>query len=237
MDDNDKDNGLLAMHARWRIAPGIEVRGQGLLDDILASKIGTGDWQNKFAWQFGGMWADAFGVSNLDFEAEWMRVEPYTYTHWNTDDDRYTTSQTLLGAQIGPNAMSYWSMLRWTPSAKWTLSLEGELVQRGENIYDSTGNLLYNAGADYNLSMTKEGNESNTHILNGRRVNVFSLTANIEFEPWRGLVVFARGTKTSVNYLNEAPVTPGVNLQGLPVSLAPQEFPEAVIAIGARALF
>ncbi|HWF43167.1 MAG TPA: hypothetical protein VG537_00860 [Candidatus Kapabacteria bacterium] len=235
--DQDKDNGLLAMHARWRVAPGFEVRGQGLLDDFLGSKIGTGWAQNKFAWQLGGMWAGAFGISNLDWEAEWMRVEPYTYTHWNTDDNRFTNSGTLLGAQIGPNAESYWSALRWAPSEKWTFSLEGELVLRGENLYDSTGKLLYNAGADYNLSTTQESNDSQTYILNGRRVNIFTITATAQFEPWRGIVVFARGTKSSVNYLSEAPVTPGVNLQGLPISLAPREFPETLVAVGARVLF
>ena len=231
---NDRDNGLLGAHTRWRMAPGIEVRGQALVDDIYASKIGTGWWQNKFAWQFGGMWAGAFGQPDLDFAAEWIRVEPYTYSHFDPDN-RFSTSQTLLGAQIGPNAMSYWSSLKWRPSSRWLVSLEGQLVERGENLYDSTGMLLYNAGADYTLSTTKESNESQTYILNGRRVNILTLTANIEFEPWRGLVVFARGTKKSVNYLEQLPETPGVTVVG--VSYAPRELPETLIAIGARALF
>ncbi|MFI5202667.1 MAG: hypothetical protein ACHQNE_09795, partial [Candidatus Kapaibacterium sp.] len=90
--DQDKDNANMSLHARWRITPGLEVRGQGLVDDVNFSQIGTGDWQNKFAWQAGGMWAGAFGVPDLDFEGEWTRVEPYTYTHWNTDDNRYTNA-------------------------------------------------------------------------------------------------------------------------------------------------
>jgi hypothetical protein len=237
LQDQDKDNALLGMHSRWRIAPGVEIRGQMEIDDIVASKIGDGRWDNKFAWQFGGMWASAFGIPDLDFEAEWIRVEPYFYTHWNTDDDRYTNSNTLLGAQIGPNAMSYWGMFRWAPAAAWTFSIQGQLIQRGENIYDSTGKLIYNAGADFNLSMTPEGNPNDTRILYGHRVNIFNLTLDVEFEPWRGLVVFARGTKSAVNYLTQPPVTPGFDLSGLPVSYAPQSLPETVIALGARVLF
>src|SRR4029077_12430950 len=103
LQDEDKDNSIMGAHARWQIIPGVEVRGQMLLDDFVGSRIGTGDWQNKFAWQLGGMWAAAFGVPDLDWEAEWIRVEPYVYTHWNTDDARFTNSNTLLGAQIGPN--------------------------------------------------------------------------------------------------------------------------------------
>ncbi|MFI5200845.1 MAG: hypothetical protein ACHQNE_00475, partial [Candidatus Kapaibacterium sp.] len=74
-------------------------------------------------------------------------------------------------------------------------------------------------------------------ILYGRRVNIFKLTLEADFEPWRGLTLFASGTKVSVDYLNQPPVTPGFNLSGLPVSYAPQSLPEALIAVGARALF
>src|SRR5581483_7345393 len=152
LDDQDRDNALLATHTLWQVAPGVELRGQALLDDFVASKVGTGYWSNKWAWQAGGMWAGAFGIPDLDWEAEWIRVEPYTYTHWDTAGS-YSTSQTLLGAQIGPNSQSFWSKLRWAPSEKWIFSLEGQLVERGENLYDSTGNLVYNAGADYRVSM------------------------------------------------------------------------------------
>jgi hypothetical protein len=237
VDNQDEDNAMLGMHVRWRITPGVEVRGQMMIDDIIAEKIGTGHWANKFAWQFGGMWAGAFGMRDLDWSAEWMRVEPYTYTHWNTDDERYTTAGTLLGAQIGPNAMSYWTGLRWAPSAQWTFRAEAQYVERGENIYDSSGTLLYNAGGDYNLSMTKEGNETASQILNGRRVNILNLIGSVEFEPWRGLVVFARGTKKSVSYLTEPPQTPGIDLSGKQISLAPREKPATIIAIGAKAFF
>ncbi len=234
--DQNHDNGLLGTHLRWRIAPGFEVRGQGLLDDLLASKIGTGWAQNKWAWQFGGMWAGAFGVRDLDVSAEWIRVEPYTYSHWESTN-RFSNSGSLLGAQIGPNATSYWSAARWVPSPKWTFTLDAQLMERGENVYDSTGRLLYNAGADWTIPTDSTSNLTQTNLLNGRRVNILTLTATVEFEPWRGLVVFASGTKKSVDYLDEAPVTPGINLNGHAVSLAPRELPETLIAFGARALF
>ncbi len=236
LDDEDHDNNNLGAHARWNIAPGIEVRGQSFLDDLVASKIGTGYWSNKWAWQFGGMWAGAFGIPDLDWEAEWIRAEPYTYTHWDTTGST-STSKTLLGAQIGPNSQSYWATLRWAPDAKWTFSLEGELIERGENLYDSSGNLLYNAGADYRVSMTAQGAPNDTHFLEGRRVNIFTVTPEIEFEPWRGLTFFATGTKKLVDYLKGAPLTPGFNLTGLAVSQAPLELPETLIDIGVKAFF
>jgi hypothetical protein len=236
LDGQDHDNGLLGTHVRWQIIPGIEVRGQAALDDLEINEIGKGYWSNKWAWQFGGMWAGAFGCPNLDWEAEWIHVEPYTYSHWDTVG-AYSSSQTLLGAQIGPNAQSFWTSLRWIPDSKWTFLLDGQFIERGENIYDSTGNLLYNAGADYHASMTAQGAPYDTHFLEGRRVNIYTLTAEIEFEPWRGLTIFASGTKKIVDYLGGTPSTPGFDLTGLPVSQAPQELPETLIDLGVKAFF
>jgi hypothetical protein len=233
---NDRDNGLLGLHARARILDGVEVRGQGLMDDWVASNTGKGYWSNKFAWQFGAIWAGAFGLSDVDWSIEATRVEPYMYSHFSKDNT-FSTTQTLLGAQIGPNAISYWSGLRWTPTEKVTVSASAELVERGENVYDSSGHLVYNSGADYLISHTDQTQDMNTHILYGRRVNSVSLTGTLEYEPWRGLVVFVRGTKKSVDYLDEPPNTPGVDLSGIALSSERRERPQTTLSVGVRALF
>jgi hypothetical protein len=182
------------------------------------------------------MWAGPLGLSNLDVMAEWIRVEPYTYTHWDYDT-RFSNSGSVLGAQIGPNATSLWTDLRWTPTSKWTISLSEQFIERGENIYDSAGTMLYNAGADWTIPENDQTVKNKTNLLNGRRVNTLTLGLDLAFEPWRGLVVFARGTKKSVNYLDQPPTTPGVTLDPTRISFAPRELPETIIAIGARALF
>ncbi|MFI5263837.1 MAG: hypothetical protein ACHQM6_04925, partial [Candidatus Kapaibacterium sp.] len=233
---NDRDNGLLGAHARWRIAPGVEIRGEGLVDDILGSRIGTGYWSNKFAWQIGGMWAAPFGLQDVDIAFEHTRVEPFTYSHFNSQNT-FSTNGQLLGASIGPNSMSFWGQIRWAPSEKLSVELDLTLVERGENIYDSTGQLkqfrdstgrvIYdgNQGADFELSLTNQGDGSRTfHILDGNRVNTFTIDATAFYELWRGLKIFARAYSKSVNYLSGTP-------------LNPQEKPYGFFGIGARALF
>ena len=221
---NDRDNGLLGAHMRWRIADGIEVRGEGLVDDILASQIGKGFWSNKFAWQLGGMWAAPFGLQDVDVAFEHTRVEPYTYSHFNSQNT-FSTSGQILGSAIGPNAMSFWGQLRWTPSEKFSLELDITLIEHGENIYDSTGKLIYNAGANFELSLVNPDDESRTYsILNGRRVNSLILDATLQYELWRGLKFFVRGYSKSVNYLEGTPSNP-------------QEIPYGFFGIGAKALF
>jgi len=220
----DRDNGLLGAHARWHITNGVEVRGQVLLDDILASKVGTGFWGNKWAWQFGGMWAAPLGLNDVDVLVEWTRVEPYTYSHFDAQN-AFTTSGSLLGSQIGPNSIRYWGKIRWNPTEKLSLELETSLVQRGENIEDSTGYPVQNYGSDFEHSINNnEDKEKVYHILDGRRVDIFSVSALIQYEPWRGLQLFVRGTKRGVNYL-----------QGTPINA--KEQPNAFFGVGAQALF
>ncbi|MDP4219440.1 MAG: hypothetical protein Q8896_03305 [Bacteroidota bacterium] len=233
---NDRDNGLLGAHARWRVADGFELRGEGLVDDVVGSKIGSGFWSNKFAWQIGGMWAAPLGLRDVDIAFEHTRVEPFTYSHFNSQNT-FSTSGQVLGAAIGPNSMSFWGQIRWTPSEKLTLEADITLVEHGENFYDSTGQLkkyydssghvIYdgNQGGDFELSVTHPGDVGRSFkILDGNRVNSLTIDATASYELWRGLNFFVRGYSKSVDYVSGTP-------------LNPREKPYGFFGIGARAIF
>lgn len=222
---NDRDNGLLAAHIRWRITNGLEFRGQGLMDDIVASKIGTGYWGNKFAWQAGVMWAAPLGLNDLDLAVEYTRVEPYTYTHFNAQN-AFTTSGSNLGAGIGPNSISWWGMVRWAPTAKLTLIATAAMTARGENIYNDKGDsLLVNWGADVEQTIYNQGDaDKKYHILDGRRVNIFVLGGEAKYELYRGFGLFAQVSHRSADYPGGAPTN---SIQK----------PYAIATIGAKAVF
>ena len=221
---NDRDNGLLAAHGRWRITNNLEIRGQGLVDDVLASKIGTGFWGNKFAWQIGGMWSAPFGLNDIDVSLEHTRVEPFTYSHFNPQNT-FATSGQIIGAGIGPNALSWWGQIRWAPNEKLTLEATMTLVERGENIYNTADSLLENFGSNFEYSVRSEDEKNHIiHLLDGRRVNTMTIEATVRYELWRGLGFFAKILNKSVNYLAGTPENP-------------IEKPYGLITIGAKALF
>jgi hypothetical protein len=219
----DRDNGLLGAHVRTRILPGVELRGQVFMDDVAASRIGEGYWSNKFAWQLGAMWAAPLGLNELDLMLEWTRVEPYMYSHFNSQNT-FSTSRTILGSQIGPNAISWWGRAHWSITRDLSADVDLQLIQRGENKYDSAGNLIFNAGSDFEQSISADVGERRTYILDGQRVNILSVSAYVQYEPWRGIQFFARGTKKQAEYLN-----------GIPFD--PKEHSESMLSFGARALF
>lgn len=221
---NDRDNGLLGAHFRARIVPGVEVRGQVLMDDVLAGGIGKGYWSNKFAWQAGAMWAAPLGLNDVDLMVEWTRIEPYTYSHFRPQNT-FATSGTVLGSQIGPNAISYWGRLHWNITRDLFANIDLQFIQRGENVYDSAGNLIVNAGSDFQQSIrNQDDKDRSTYILDGQRVNILTVSAYLQYEPWRGIQFFARGTNKGVDYLNGVPINP-------------REHSEVMLSVGGRALF
>lgn len=221
---NDRDNGLLGMHARWRVTDGFELRGQGLMDDIIFSKIGTGFWGNKFAWQIGAMWAAPFGLRDVEVALEHTRVEPFVYSHFNSQNT-FSTSGQIIGASIGPNSISWWGMIHWTPTAKLDLEATVLYVAHGENRYDSTGAVTYNAGGDFEHTIATLEDESRAYtILNGRRVNMLTLQGSIRYEVWRGVSLYGSVLNRSVDYP-----------EGIPAD--PEQKPYGQFSVGARAVF
>ncbi len=205
---NDRDNGLIGTHLRWRITDGLEFRGQGILDDIVAGKIGTGYWSNKLAWQTGLMWTEPFGIENIDWMIEYTHIEPYTFSHFNPQN-AFTTSGALLSSEIGPNSIRIWSGIRWQPSERINLYLQGSMTAHGENIYDSTGALIDNYGGDYILTPGNQiEGERAYHILGGKRVNIFLIDGTVRYEPIRGIEMFARAMVKNAVYVHGTPVNP-----------------------------
>jgi hypothetical protein len=231
----DRDKSHLATHARWRVTDGFELRGEGLLDDIIFSRIGTGYWSNKWAWQIGGMWSNPFGIPNVDISFEHTRVEPFTYTSSNPQNSSSTGGE-IIGSSIGPNSMSFWGQIHWAASEKFSVEVNVTLIERGENYYDSAGNLklfydskgnvIYdgNQGADFEFSASGQDGNRSFHILDGNRVNIVILDGKISYELWRGLQFFVRGYNKSVDYLAGTPVNP-------------REIPNTFFGFGAKALF
>jgi hypothetical protein len=205
---NDRDNGLLGAHIRWRIVPGIEVRGQALIDDVIFSRVGTGWWGNKFAWQAGAFWAAPFGFREMDITAEYTHVEPFTYSHFNTQN-AFTTSGEIIGSAIGPNSKRFFGKLHYSPSAKLSFEVSASLLQHGENMYDSAGNVTYNAGGDVLSTITtKAESDASYNILGGRRVNSLTLEGSALYEIWRGIEVYVRASDRSVHYAEGTPQNP-----------------------------
>ncbi len=58
-----------------------QVYGQWLINEFHFNKVlkTNGPWVNKFGWQLGGKYTDAFTIKNLDLQLEGNLIRPFTY--------------------------------------------------------------------------------------------------------------------------------------------------------------
>ena len=129
------DNVMLGFNARveaWRTA---KFYGQLMIDDLQISQILDGEsgwWGNKFGIQLGANYYNAFGIEHLDLQAEWNRVRPFTYSHYNAEAN-YSHYNQALAHPLGANFNEVIGVVRYQPLPR--LTLEGQLyvISTGED--------------------------------------------------------------------------------------------------------
>uniref|UniRef100_UPI002613C2BA gliding motility protein RemB n=1 Tax=Winogradskyella sp. TaxID=1883156 RepID=UPI002613C2BA len=76
-------NAILGLSGKYKWNNKVNLYGQFILDEFSLSDVTGGDksWKNKFGFQLGAKYFNAFKVDNLLLQAEYNQVRPYTYSH------------------------------------------------------------------------------------------------------------------------------------------------------------
>jgi len=163
------DNALLGMDAKWNAFKGVSFYGQFVLDEFLWDEIsaGNGWWANKWAMQAGVKYIDAFGVSNLDLQAEYNVVRPYTYSHYSQYGS-YSNYRQSLAHPLGANFSEWVGIIRYQPIPKLNVIAKTFYAKTGRDDVDQNwgGNILKNSNTreqEYNNTIG-QGN-SNTILF------------------------------------------------------------------------
>ncbi|MCB0432225.1 MAG: gliding motility protein RemB, partial [Mangrovimonas sp.] len=145
-------NALLGMSGKYKWNDNINLYGQFILDEFSLSDIKGGEksWKNKFGYQLGIKYYDAFKVKDLMLQAEYNRVRPYTYSH-NTIVHNYGHANQSMAHLWGANFSEFvligrYNYKRWQGEAKMILGT------RGFDYNDGTYNFSYGGDIykDYN---------------------------------------------------------------------------------------
>lgn len=188
MATQDRDNGNIYFDFQTKFIKNLEFQGTFFLDEnILSNLQDLQKYTNKTAYQLGAFWYEAFGLEDLALIAEYTRIRPFTYTHFN-EKNNYSAHGTNLGHRIGPNADELLTRLTYNLNEKIRFSFEHSFVRRGENRYDEQGNLIYNAGSDIFLTHGEVPVREKNIFLDGVRVNVNYLNLGIRWEPVRDFI-------------------------------------------------
>lgn len=106
----DQDNNNLSFDIVYYPAKNFKLWIEYFIDDMTTTKSLTSYFGNKFAFQTGLQWTDPVGIPNSQIDFEWIHIEPYVYTHWDSVNI-YTHYNQIIGSQLGPNSESV--MISW----------------------------------------------------------------------------------------------------------------------------
>jgi hypothetical protein len=113
--------------------------GQFLLDEFNLTELkkGSGWWANKYGFQLGAKYIDAFKISNLDLQLETNRVRPFTYSHRDSVAN-YTHYNQPLAHPLGANFQEWIGSARYQPSPKWFIQAQAIYYMQGKDTAGTT---------------------------------------------------------------------------------------------------
>lgn len=165
-------NALLGLTSKYKWNNNIVVYGQFLLDEFSLGDVKAGDnsWKNKFAYQVGAKYFNAFKIKNLLLQAEYNQVRPYVYAHSNVLTN-YGHNNQSLGHQWGGNfrefvAIARYHKGRYFADAKFTFG------QRGFDFSASGANSNY-GGDIYRDYEDDRFTDTGVAIAQGNKTNIF----------------------------------------------------------------
>ena len=166
-------NALLGLTSKYKISNQINVYGQFLLDEFSLKdmKAGNKSWKNKFAYQLGVKYYNAFNIKNLLLQAEYNHVRPYVYAHSEAITN-YGHNNQSLGHNWGGNlkeaiVIARYHKGRYFADAKITFGERGldfnnatDTFNYGSNIY-----LGYNDSRPFDTGVNVgQGNKTSIFI-------------------------------------------------------------------------
>lgn len=135
-------NALLGLTYKYKWNNQVNLYGQFLIDEFSteAIKAGNNSWKNKFGYQLGVKYFNAFQVDNLLLQLEYNHVRPYLYSHSDPLTNYAHTNQNI-GHQWGGNFKEFIAIARYH---------KGRIFADGKITYGVRGLDFTNSGANSN---------------------------------------------------------------------------------------
>ena len=166
-------NALLALTSKYKWNNQINVYGQFLIDEFAIGDVKERNqsWRNKFAYQVGVKYYDAFKVKNLLLQLEYNQVRPYVYSHSNPLTN-YGHNNQSMGHNWGANfrelvAIARYYKGRYFADAKLIYGQRGFDFNNGTDTFNYGGNIYldYDENRPYDTGVSiAQGNKTTVMI-------------------------------------------------------------------------
>ena len=165
-------NALLGITSKYKWNNQFNLYGQFLLDEFSLGDIKGGEksWKNKFGYQLGVKYFNAFTLKNLLVQVEYNHVRPYVYAHSNVLTN-YGHNNQSLGHQWGGNFREFVGIARYH-NGRYFADAKITVGQRGLDFSDSGANSNYGSNIYRNYDDERYADTGVT-VGQGNKTNVF----------------------------------------------------------------
>jgi hypothetical protein len=188
--DQDRDNSLLFVDLMNNSIKGLKLFGSVLIDDIDFGKIGTGWYGNELLYDFTMYSSNLYNILPLDLYIQYIRCEPYVYTH-RIHDNSYTNTIYGLADPIQPNSDIITARLNFNPNYRLSLYAEFSYSRHGANELNNDGTIRKNVGGNV-LIGHRENDATEVHFLEGDREYYRSLSFGAVYQPIKDYFITGR---------------------------------------------
>ena len=165
-------NAVLGLTFKYKWNNQINLYGQFILDEFSLGDIKKRDnsWKNKYGYQLGVKYYNAFKVDNLLLQLEYNHVRPYVYSH-SMPITNYAHNNQSIGHQWGGNFKEFIAIARYHKGrlfadAKITVGTRGLDFDTNEESFNYGGNIY----KDYD---EKRAFDSGVKVGQGNKTAVF----------------------------------------------------------------
>jgi len=184
------DNVLVGLDWKANFARRFSFYGQVLLDEFKVSELfqdNRGWWANKYGFQAGLKYIDVFDITQLDFQAEYNTVRPYTYSYQN-EALNFTHYNQALAHPLGANFREFIGILKYKPFKN--IYFENRFMYATQGMDTAGVNLGANVFNDTDMRPEEYGHST----LQGNLTKTITNDFRVTFSPWHNMFF-------DVNYL------------------------------------
>ncbi len=184
-------NALIGLSGKYKLSNNANIYSQFILDEFSLNDItgGKKSWKNKYGYQIGLKYFNAFKIDNLLFQMEYNRVRPYTYSH-NTIVLNYAHDNQSMAHLWGSNfsetiLIGRYHYNRWFADAKIVFG------KKGFDFNDDVDDFSY--GGDIYRNYNERPFDSGVTVGQGNTTNIFhfELQSGYVLNPTTNLKLFA----------------------------------------------
>lgn len=182
-------NAVIGFTSKYKWNNQVSLYGQYILDEFALGDVQENNksWRNKFGYQLGAKYFNAFNIENLLLQIEYNQVRPYVYAHSNPLTN-YAHNNQSMGHQWGGNfrefvAIARYYKGRWFADAKLTVGKRGFDFDTETDSFNYGGNIYknYNEDRPFDTGLAiAQGNTTNIFIADLQAGYLVNPTSNLK---------------------------------------------------------